>query len=84
MQGRDDGGWGGGGRRWRGAEIKWIQLANGCEERGDAEHSGRICLERRGGSRVRFWTSYIYLGDIHMEMSYQWSDMSMEVRRERS
>ena len=44
-------------RRWqeiRGAEIKWVKFADGCEEREDAEPARRICLERTGNQEFRF------------------------------
>lgn len=52
--GGDGAGCGGGGRRCRGAEIKWVKFADGCEEREDAETARRICLERTGNQELRF------------------------------
>lgn len=84
MQGRDEGGWRGDGRRWWGAEIKLAKLADGCEEREDSELTSGICLERRGNQGFDFGrVTSTYLRDLQMEMSRWWSDTSVEVRGER-
>lgn len=52
--GGDGAGCGGGGRRCRGAETKWVKSADGREGREDAEPARSICLERRGNREFSF------------------------------
>ena len=52
--GGDGAGCRGGGRRCRGAEIKWVKFADGREGKEDAEPARSICLERRGNQEFSF------------------------------
>lgn len=76
-------GWGG---RWRRVEMKLARHADRCEEEREVKMLPmlRELVWRKGESRVGFWTSNIHWGDTCMETLSWCSDVTMEVRRERS